>query len=600
MQLLDLVEPLREIARRPIAHFGAYAASQFGIAWVLVPLAARATGRLMRSSGGYVVANERIVAFLLTPTGAAWLVLSLVAILVGFHVGRAGSVLLAAGAARNGWEATAQLTAATPRLLALAARQIGGGLTVAAPFLAALGVVAWFVLRGIDPYWLVTVRPGRFWIGLAVAMPIALVAGAILVRRAARQNLAFPLALLEDRGARDALREAASLAGEPRLRGVGPTRFGAAMIAVALGGGLAAICHFAAIIVVRALPEGGFAVAVVAAYVLVEAAIVVATGFLVAAGDGVLCAMAYRRVRGRPRPSRSPRPLAAGGRLRLGLGCVAAALVCVAMVAVARGLVGPARGTPMLVVAHRGASGVAPENTLAAVRAAIDAGADGIEIDVQRSADGELFVLHDSDFRRLGNDPRRVRELDSATIRAFDVGSWFGPAFRDERTPTFREVIDVVRPSAVFLNVELKADGNIPELVRAAVETIRSEGMRDRVVITSLDTRALAEVAAVGPELKRGAILSALVGPPDAIDAELLAVRAAIVPDVLARSRRERSLGIHAWTVAPGQPALRMALLGVDGVLTDDPAGVRETMNAFAAKSEAERMLLALRERMLR
>lgn len=589
-----LREPLRWWRSRPIALLGAYALSQLLVAATLVPLAAWATARLVRGSGGYVVANERIVAFVLSPGGLVALAISLVALLAGIHAGRAGAVLLATGAARSGWGASAQLVSHAPRLIALAARQIAGFAVVALPFAAGIGLVAWLVLRGIDPYWLVRERPPRLWIGLASVFPLAAFGALLLARRAGRQALALPMALVEERSARDAIAAAKSLHGEGRGR-CGRARVIAALAVIGAAATFGAIVHWATLAAVPRVAEGWPTTLLLAAYVLVEGAIAAATGLLVVVNDGVIVAGAYRAARQRPRPAPSARP--AVGRVALALAI--ALLVGAGLALTARGLIGEARPVDLVVVAHRGASGVAPENTIAAIRAAVDAKADGIEIDVQRAGDGSLVIVHDSDFRRLTGDGRRVRDLDLAAIRELDVGRWFSPDFEGTRVPTLREAIEAVRDDDVFLNIELKTEADAGALVRAVVAEVRAAGFVERVILTSLDTQVLTLVARIGPEFRRGAILSALVGDPNRIDADLLAVRAAMVGEILTRDTRERSLGVHAWTVPPGAPTVRMALLGADGVLTDDPAGVRATLDEFAQTTAAERLLLALRERLL-
>ena len=95
----------------------------------------------------------------------------------------------------------------------------------------------------------------------------------------------------------------------------------------------------------------------------------------------------------------------------------------------------------MLLVAHRGASAVAPENTMSAFRRAIEAGADAVELDVQATSDGQLVVIHDSTLDRTTDGTGAVFETDAATIAGADAGSWFSPDFAGERVPTLEEVL---------------------------------------------------------------------------------------------------------------------------------------------------------------
>ena len=101
----------------------------------------------------------------------------------------------------------------------------------------------------------------------------------------------------------------------------------------------------------------------------------------------------------------------------------------------------------VLVIAHRGASGRAPENTLAALAAAIEDGADLLEIDVQETIDGEVVVIHDSDFMKIAGDPRKVWDVTYEETRTIDIGSWFGPEFSAQRLPTLEEVLELAKRS---------------------------------------------------------------------------------------------------------------------------------------------------------
>src|SRR5687767_9081442 len=98
-----------------------------------------------------------------------------------------------------------------------------------------------------------------------------------------------------------------------------------------------------------------------------------------------------------------------------------------------------------LIIAHRGASASAPENTIAAFRAAIEQGADGVELDVQLTSDAVAVVFHDRTLRRTTGHRERLATIDGARLRSFDCGTWFGSAFSSERIPTLVEVLDDMR-----------------------------------------------------------------------------------------------------------------------------------------------------------
>ena len=133
------------------------------------------------------------------------------------------------------------------------------------------------------------------------------------------------------------------------------------------------------------------------------------------------------------------------------------------------------------VVAHRGASGAAPENTLAAVRGAIADGADWIEIDVQETADGEVVVIHDRDLMKLAGVGLDTKDATLAELEQIDVGSWFDPVFAGERVPTLRAVLEEARGKAGVV-IELKYYGHQQRLEARVAELVdrARHGGRDR------------------------------------------------------------------------------------------------------------------------
>ncbi|HET7288282.1 MAG TPA: glycerophosphodiester phosphodiesterase family protein, partial [Pyrinomonadaceae bacterium] len=111
-----------------------------------------------------------------------------------------------------------------------------------------------------------------------------------------------------------------------------------------------------------------------------------------------------------------------------------------------------------LIIGHRGASAVAPENTMAAFREAIAVGADGIEFDVRLASDGIPIVIHDSTLRRTGGLNKRVDDLSSQEISQLGVGSWFAPAFANETVPGLRELFTLFQSNNASLYLEMKCD----------------------------------------------------------------------------------------------------------------------------------------------
>ncbi|MHA6483645.1 glycerophosphodiester phosphodiesterase [Paenibacillus sp. strain BS8-2] len=161
-------------------------------------------------------------------------------------------------------------------------------------------------------------------------------------------------------------------------------------------------------------------------------------------------------------------------------------------------------------VAHRGWSGRAPENTLAAIRLAIEApDVEWIEIDVQLSKDGVPVVIHDFTLRRTTNGRGDVRSWTAAELASLDAGSWFAPSFAGESIPTLAEVLIAAR-GRCKLNIELKTDGiRYPYIEEIVYETVEQHGMLDQVVFTSFHVGTLHRMRNLSDTLRTGLILDA-------------------------------------------------------------------------------------------
>jgi glycerophosphoryl diester phosphodiesterase len=223
------------------------------------------------------------------------------------------------------------------------------------------------------------------------------------------------------------------------------------------------------------------------------------------------------------------------------------------------------------VTAHRGASAVAPENSMAAFRAAIDAGTDWIELDVQRLGDGRIVVLHDRDFLRVGNDARDVGAVTASDLPGIGFGARYGAAFAGEHPPLLEEVIALVRGRAK-LNVELKYNVPDPGLARAVVALLGHENFLDQAVITSLDYGALRQAKAVEPRAVTGHSITAAVGNVVRSEADFLSLNAAQATARLVRSAHRAGKHVHVWTVNTRDGMLELAARGADNIITDDPA----------------------------
>lgn len=228
------------------------------------------------------------------------------------------------------------------------------------------------------------------------------------------------------------------------------------------------------------------------------------------------------------------------------------------------------------VVAHRGYSAIAPENTLAAFRAAIDDGADAIEFDVRLTRDGHPVIMHDATVDRTTNGRGAVAALTLAEVRELTANRRFAPRFADERVPTLDEVLALARGRAMAL-AELKAPdrARLPGLLAAA---LRRHDMARSTLVISFHAASLRAFRKLAPDVPVGRL--ALPYHPPARRALEVRADAALgffgALDRRAVGRAHRAgLEAYAWTVNDPAALARVASLGVDGIISDDVAAAR-------------------------
>ena len=228
-----------------------------------------------------------------------------------------------------------------------------------------------------------------------------------------------------------------------------------------------------------------------------------------------------------------------------------------------------------LILAHRGARTLAPENTVAAFRAAETAGADGVELDVDLSADGVPIVIHDRDVDRTTDGSGLAGSMTLRELKQLDAGVRFAPAAAGERIPTLEEALTCFT-GRMLVNIELKDQGSRQGLEKAVVEVVRQTGAGERVWFSSFKPSMLARVRELAPEIPCG-----LLYDPRSIGVLLLAPVTpyeALHPYVLMTGERairrahRRGLKVAAWTVNSVDQARQLAAAGIDVLISDVPA----------------------------
>jgi glycerophosphoryl diester phosphodiesterase len=534
--------------------------------------------RIVLAAGEPVISNFDIARFVLSPAGVAF-VLVVVALTVALLLAEFAGHSWIAGHAIARRRATLVATIANvlrllPQLIVLSARVFLRLLLLALPFLAVLGVVWFTMLAGHDINYYLAEHPPEWRRALLIAAVLGTGYAALAIWQLARWLFAVPILLFRDVTPAQALDESARLIqGRVRETVLPLVLWWLLLTAVTI-----AITWACRHVSDAGLDWAGIDVRRVLPLVMVYLTVSIVGGFLygalwLAGHQFLVTRMFAERVDtttlepptgveiGEVRSRGIARPVMATIAVLLA-GAGALAWVVASRLDMA---------TDVAITAHRGASVAAPENTMAAFRAAMDAGATFIELDVQRTADGRIIVLHDGDVMRMGGDPRKVKELTTAELQVIDIGRKHGAHFAGEVPPTLEEVIALVR-GRTKINIELKYNVPDPGLAPAVIDLLKRENFLDQVVITSLDYAALKQVESLEPSLPTGHIVTAAVGNVVRTEADFLSLNAARATASLVRKAHAAGKDVHVWTVNEPEVMLRMIERGVDNIITDDPA----------------------------
>ncbi|GHU75568.1 glycerophosphoryl diester phosphodiesterase [Clostridia bacterium] len=226
--------------------------------------------------------------------------------------------------------------------------------------------------------------------------------------------------------------------------------------------------------------------------------------------------------------------------------------------------------------AHRGDSSSAPENTLPAFSRAVELGADGVELDVQRTLDGVAVVSHDDTISRCSNGSGAISELTLAVLRRYEF-TCGKSEFSGTTIPTLEDVLRLIEPSSLQINIELKKPRQTdPGLVPAVLDLTRAAGMMERVVFSSFDISLLERTRALAPDARLGLLFGMRQRAPwEAADS----LHAEAMHAPLARARigefvkrcHDQGLQVRLWTVDAPAAIERAMRSGVDGVITNRP-----------------------------
>ena len=468
-------------------------------------------------------------------------------------------------------------------LVKLAGHIIVRLLLISAPFLAGVGGVYLFFLNKHDINFYLVNKPSDFWWAILIAGLLVIIMAVIVLKKCANWIIAMPLLLFEGNRAMQALRDSA--------RKVAPFGW---KIAFLLASWLAGVALFSGLVTFLVglignvlIPDFGGNLAIVATGLGITLMLAGLGNLTVAILNTALFPLIivrlYRSLAG---PGRLDPKLAARGSLGekaslnipgkaiLGLGAAVLVLIILGGYAVSRSIDEEA---DVEIIAHRGASGSVPENTMASFKRAIADKADWIELDVQENADDIVVVAHDSDFMKVARSNLKVWDATNENLRDLDIGGWYAPEYSDQRVPTLRQGLELAKDKLGVI-IELKYYGYDRNLESRVVDIVEQTGMESNIMVMSLKMDGLRKVAALRPSWIRGLLNTTSIGDLTRLDLDFLALNSMAASLAMIKRAHKRGMKVYVWTINDPVQISVMMSRGVDGIITDEPALARQVM----------------------
>lgn len=248
------------------------------------------------------------------------------------------------------------------------------------------------------------------------------------------------------------------------------------------------------------------------------------------------------------------------------------------------------------IIAHRAGGALAPENTVAAVRNAIDIGAEWAEIDVQLTSDNKIIVAHDTDLRRLGGLNKTIGESTLNQVQSLDVGSRFSEKFKGEKIPTLEEFLDAGK-GRIHVLIELKPhnDKDGMALAAAVVDLLKHRNEIHWHRICSQSYEAIEEAKRLAPDSTIGFIGAQAIGPMDSLNVNFLMIDQKVATRSIINRCKASKKKVLAWTVDDPELVLPLLDRGVDGIITDNPPVIAARLNEIRQLNPVQRLILRAR-----
>lgn len=242
----------------------------------------------------------------------------------------------------------------------------------------------------------------------------------------------------------------------------------------------------------------------------------------------------------------------------------------------------------ILNIAHRGASGIAPENTISAFLKAVEAGADIIELDVQLSLDREIIVIHDRTIKRFTGINRNVKYLEFDYLKKLDFGSWFSPEFKGEKIPSLQEVFEKIGKKIKY-NVEIKMGEKIyPGITEGVIALVKKFNMLDNVLISSFDSGVIKKLRELNKEIEAGVIFDKnewnyYLKIAKKLYCQFIVPEKGLINEDNVKKAHAIGLSIYPYVSDDEREILKLIQTGVDGIITNRPDKLSAILKEFSA-----------------
>jgi len=569
---------------------------------VLTPLMSLSVQAAVSFSGQEALSDTDIASFFLSPGGAiAGIVLA--SLLLMFALMGYATLLIPAHAVQCGEKTTlaatfARLVTRGPSLLRMSLRIILRYLVVSIPFVIALGATYWLLLTDNDINYYLAEKPPEFLIAVAIALVALLALGVVLIRITVTWFYSIPLVLFAGESGKLAkIHSAKASIGHRKSIALWLALwlFGTPLLNFIITGPITLTSNWLMPQLADRLP---LLALVIGGSVVLSTLLAFAISFL------TLCLLAHQNIRMFKNHGLDPTAqkessdamchrifqIPVGEKLLLTLGFLAMALIGLICY---NWLEQIEFQDDAMVIAHRGASMTAPENTLAAIQKAVDEGADWVEIDVQETADGKVVVFHDSDFKRLGGKSLSLWDATSQQLPDIDIGSWFDPKFSKETTPSLVEVLDVCRGKSGVL-IELKYYGHDQQLEQRVIDIVEKAKMENQIMVMSLSYAGIQKVRKLRPHWRVGLLSTVALGDITQLDVDFLGLNSRAATKRLIERAHQNDIDIYVWTVNDPIDISTMTSRGVDGLITDAPDVARNILHQRKELKPSERLMLEL------